>query len=159
MKVVDYTLPPLDFASLLKPILKEGRSVRFRVRGHSMRVFVEHERDEALLTSCKPEELQRGDVVLAKVTHTRIVLHRIIKVEQHQLTLQGDGNVGQVEHCPLEAVVGRVVGFYRKGNSTFVSCKSLKWKTYSCIWLSLTPFRRYLLAAYRHIWTPVFGRL
>jgi hypothetical protein len=72
------------------------------------------------------------------------------------VTLRGDGNIG-TEACRLQDVKGAVIGFYRKGRETLDRTDATKWKVYSWIWTRLFPVRRYLLAAYRRIWIPLFG--
>lgn len=124
-----------------------------------MRIFVEHERDEVLIAAPDPESLKRGDVVLAEVSDGVFVLHRIVKAEGEHLTLQGDGNVGTKEYCQRKDVLGIALGFYRKGRPEPDLTTSLKWRVYSAIWLSLTPFRRYILAAYRRLWLRFFKPL
>ncbi len=144
--------------SLLLPeivkILNEGHSVTLLLRGYSMRPFLEDGRDKALLTLA--HDVQVGDAVLAEITPKHFVLHRIIKIERNIVTLRGDGNLG-IETCKLEDVKASVIGFYRKGRKKIDKTDGKKWKIYSTIWTRLFPFRRYLLAAYRRIWIPLFG--
>lgn len=153
------TIANARFIPQIYEFLREGRTTRFRVQGWSMRPFVEHERDEVLLAPCSPSQLKVGDVVLAEVAPQQYVLHRIVNVQGNALVLQGDGNVGTVERCGREAVMGIALGFYRKGRKTPDLCRGVKWKLYSVIWLSLTPIRRYLLAAYRRLWLRWFPPL
>ena len=148
MEQYKLNIPKHIFVEEVQRLINAGHTARFRVRGWSMRIFVEHERDEVLLAPC-PELLKKGDVVLALTTEGQYVLHRIIQVKGKLLTLQGDGNVGTTEHAHVENVVGIAQGFYRKGRSTLDSVAGWKWKTYSYIWLHLTPLRRYILAFYR----------
>jgi hypothetical protein len=63
----------------------------------------------------------------------------------------GDGNVGTTEVCTINDVIGIVTLFYRKGRTKPDSVNGWKWKTYSRIWLTLTPFRRYILAIHRRL--------
>ena len=144
--------------SLLLPeivkILNEGHSVTLLLRGYSMRPFLEDGRDKALLTLA--HDVQVGDAVLAEITPKHFVLHRIIKIERNIVTLRGDGNLG-IETCKLEDVKASVIGFYRKGRKKIDKTDGKKWKIYSTIWTRLFPFRRYLVAAYRRIWIPLFG--
>lgn len=140
----------------IKAFLQEGHTARFRVRGWSMRIFVEHERDEVLLAAPQLETLKRGDVVLAEVRPSVFVLHRIIKVEGENIVLQGDGNIGTKEYCQRKNVLGIALGFYRKGREVPDLTTSLKWRVYSAIWLKLSPLRRYILGAYRRIWLSFF---
>ena len=121
-----------------------------------MRPFLEDNRDKALLIKAK--DIQVGDPVLAEVSPLHYVLHRIIQIEGDEVVLRGDGNLG-IETCRLQEVKASVVGFYRKGRQTLDRTDGMKWKIYSAIWTRLFPIRRYLLAAYRRIWIPLFGTM
>lgn len=142
-------IPKQLFVEEVRRLINAGHTARFRVRGWSMRIFVEHERDEVLLAPCHAEQLKRGDVVLALTTEGEYVLHRIVRVDGQMLTLQGDGNVGIIERTYRKDVVGIAQGFYRKGRTELDSVSGWKWRTYSSIWLFFKPFRRYLLTFYR----------
>lgn len=134
-------------------LLEEGHTVTLRLRGFSMRPFLEDNRDKALLT--KPVNPKVGDPVLAEIEPKHFVLHRIIRIEGENVTLKGDGNIG-VEHCKLKDVQGAVIGFYRKGRKTLDRTDGWKWRLYSWIWMRLSPIRRYLLGFYRRIWLKYF---
>lgn len=137
-------------------LLNEGHTVTLRLRGFSMRPFLEDSRDKALMT--KTVNPKTGDPVLAEIAPGRFVLHRIIRIENDDVTLRGDGNM-LTEHCHLEDIKASVIGFYRKGSDKLDRIDSWKWKTYSWIWTRLFPIRRYLLAVYRRIWIPLFGAI
>lgn len=135
-------------------LLDEGHTVTLQLRGFSMRPFLEDNRDKALLAKAK--DIQVGDAVLAETAPKHYVLHRIIKIQGETVTLRGDGNLG-TEVCHVNDVHGYVIGFYRKGRTKLDKTNGIKWRTYSHIWMALYPIRRYLLAAYRRIWIPLFG--
>lgn len=135
-------------------LLEEGHTVTLQLRGFSMRPFLEDNRDKALLAKAK--DIQVGDAVLAETAPKHYVLHRIIKIQGETVTLRGDGNLG-TEVCHVNNVHGYVIGFYRKGRTKLDKTNGFKWRTYSHIWMALYPIRRYLLAAYRKIWIPLFG--
>lgn len=137
-------------------ILNEGHTVTLRLKGFSMRPFLEDGRDKALLT--KPTNPKVGDPVLAEIAPKHFVLHRIIEINGDDVTLRGDGNLG-TENCKLKDVQGAVVGFYRKGRETLDRTDGHKWRVYSWLWTRLYPIRRYLLAFYRRIWIPLFGTI
>lgn len=143
-------------AMLLPEIVKlldEGHTVTLRLRGFSMRPFLEDGRDKALLI--KADNPKVGDPVLAEVDPKHFVLHRIIKIDGDQVILRGDGNLAD-EQCSIQDVKGAVIGFYRKGRETMDRTDGWKWCTYSWIWVHLYPIRRYLLAFYRRIWLKLF---
>ena len=135
-------------------LLNEGHTVTLQLRGFSMRPFLEDNRDKALLAKAK--DIQVGDAVLAETAPKHYVLHRIIKIQGETVTLRGDGNLG-TEVCHIDDVHGLAIGFYRKGRTKIDKTNGIKWRTYSHIWMALYPIRRYLLAAYRRIWIPLFG--
>ena len=146
----------LPNAELLPEIIKlinEGHQVTLRLKGYSMRPFLEDGRDKALLT--QPKTPQVGEPVLAEVAHRKYVLHRIVSIEGENVTLRGDGNLG-TEECKISDIKGAVVGFYRKGQETLTRTDGKKWKIYSWFWMRLFPVRRYLLAFYRRIWLKFF---
>jgi hypothetical protein len=135
----------------IKEVLDRGATATLRVKGYSMRLFLENERD--LVTLKKPvcSLLKPGDVVLAEDKPRHYVLHRIIKREGDNLILKGDGNVYGIEKCTVSNVIGIVTHFHRKGRNTPDAVTGWKWRTYSFIWLALSPIRRYILAIYRRI--------
>ncbi len=135
-------------------LLNEGHTVTLLLKGFSMRPFLEDNRDKALLSKAK--DIQVGDAVLAETAPKHYVLHRIIKIQGETVTLRGDGNLG-TEVCHINDVHGLAIGFYRKGRTKLDKTNGIKWRTYSHIWMALYPIRRYLLAAYRRIWIPLFG--
>ncbi|MCI6617363.1 MAG: peptidase S41 [Prevotella sp.] len=134
-------------------MLDEGHTVTLRLKGFSMRPFLENDRDKALLV--KAEAIKVGDPVLAEIRPKSFVLHRIVRIDGTSVTLRGDGNLG-TEHCRVTDVKASVIGFYRKGRDSMDRTDSAKWKVYSWIWMHLFPIRRYLLAAYRRIWLRFF---
>lgn len=133
----------------IKRTLSEGHTATFRVKGQSMRPFLENLRDVVKIERVMPELVRVNDVVLAEIAPKTYVLHRVISRVDNQLTLKGDGNVVGVEHCCDKDVIGIATAFYRKGKTSPDLVTSLKWRVYTRVWLSLTPLRRILLAIYR----------
>lgn len=151
----DIKVTGIQFANdrLLPEIVKmldDGHTVTLRLKGNSMRPFLEDGRDKALLT--KPGNVSAGDPVLAETAPGHYVLHRIISMKNGRVTLRGDGNLN-TETCRPEDIKGAVIGFYRKGNKTPDRTDGLKWRVYSFFWTRLLPLRRYLLYIYRHVST------
>jgi hypothetical protein len=159
MQQSDLEITEIQFqnAVILPEIVKmmeEGHTVTLRLRGFSMRPFLEDNRDKALMTKAVAPKV--GDAVLAEVRPKFFVLHRIISIDGDNVTLRGDGNLG-VEKCQLKDVKGFVIGFYRKGRTKLDKTNGWKWRIYSYFWTRLFPIRRYLLAFYRRIWLRLFG--
>ena len=147
-------LPNALFIPEIKRAIDEGHTTTFRVRGYSMRLFLEDRRDKVVLAPCK--EVKVGDVVLAEIQKDKYVLHRVIQKEGEHLTLMGDGNVYGTETCNTSNVIGIAIGFLRKGRNVMDTTDGKKWKIYSFFWLRLKPIRRYILAFYRRIWIKIF---
>lgn len=153
IKITEVKMPNAVLLPEIVKMLNEGHTVTLRLRGFSMRPFLEDGRDKALLT--KPEHPKVGDAVLAEIEPKHFVLHRIISIEGDKVVLRGDGNLG-TEQCTTADIKGGVLGFYRKGREKLDRTDGWKWKTYSWIWTRLYPIRRYLLAFYRRIWLKFF---
>lgn len=77
----------------IKRMLDKGHSATFRVKGYSMRPFLENERDIVKIEQTPAESIKENDVVLAEIATKKYVLHRVIDRTDNQLTLRGDGNI------------------------------------------------------------------
>lgn len=144
-----YQHKSMDNAIIIPEIIRlmnEGHTVTMRLRGYSMRPFLEDGRDKALLK--KSGTIAVGDVVLAEIAPKRYVLHRIKSIEGDKITLLGDGNLS-TESCRRGDIHGTAVCFYRKGSDRADYTSGAKWKAYSYVWPRLLPIRRYLLFIYR----------
>lgn len=124
-----------------------GAEVVFTPRGVSMLPFIRGEKDSVVLA--KISEVGVGDIVLAKLSQDRYVLHRIIGLSGDKVHLMGDGNIKGTEICKkddLQAVAVRIM----KGNR-IIDCNSPLHRRKAELWKQLLPVRRYLLAIYRRI--------
>lgn len=142
-------LPNDVFLPLVLDELRQhpGKTATINLRGRSMRPFLEDGRDKAILQLVTADECRKGDAVLAEVTPGHYVLHRIDSISNDgAVTLMGDGNLGY-EHCRIEDIRAKVVGFLRKGREKADMTNGRKWRIYSWFWTRLKPVRRYLLFA------------
>lgn len=131
--------------------IAEGHTATFRVKGRSMRAFLEDGRDQVILSPFNAGQLSKGDVVLAEISPKRYVLHRIVARNGDSLTLRGDGNLLGYEVCRVSDVIGLACGFYRKGHPKPDMTDGMKWRVYSALWPQRTFMRRIALALYRRI--------
>ena len=126
--------------------VENGESVTLPVQGHSMLPFIIGWRDCVILQTPTPPKV--GDVVLAWLHSGHYVLHRIIQIESDCVTLMGDGNIKETEHCRLEdvkALATHVVDVKGRTHDLYS-----KWRRFTAkIWWYIRPMRRYLLAIYR----------
>lgn len=131
----------------VKKLVAEGRTVTVKVKGRSMTPFLHDGTDSVVLSRCLPDELVRGDIVLASDAAGRVVLHRILKVEGNRLVLMGDGNCRGTETVKKEDVAGIVTGVVRNGHT--IDCNTTLWRMLAAMWRMALPVRPYLLAVYR----------
>jgi hypothetical protein len=122
-----------------------GKTGTINLRGYSMRPFLEHERDKAILALPK-EPCRKNDPVLAEISPGHYVLHRIVDIDGERVTLRGDGNLSE-EHCMMNDIRAVAVGFLRKGRQKPDMTSGRKWRAYSWLWTRLLPIRRWLLFA------------
>lgn len=129
-------------------LLEEGMEVTMSVKGFSMLPFIVGGRDSVVLKkySVSPERL---DIVLALTTAGNYVVHRVVKVEGDMLTLMGDGNLKGTERCAVANVLGKVVAVEYAGRK--YNPYSPTMLCLSKVWIFLKPFRRYILAVWRHL--------
>ena len=128
-------------------LIAEGYDVTLCVRGVSMRPFLEDRRDKIVLT--RPGVVKEGDAVLAEINDGKYVFHRVVDIENRQVTLKGDGNVYGTEHCDVENIVASAKLFIRKGRS--YSPDGWAWRCYSVLWPKCAMMRRVLLAIHRRL--------
>lgn len=134
----------------VKALICNGHDVTLRVRGVSMRPFLEDRRDKIVLT--RPETVRVGDAVLAEIALGKYVYHRVISIENEKVTLKGDGNVYGTEQCHIEHIVAVTKAFMRNGRS--YSPQGKAWRWYSALWPKCPFARRVLLKLYRMFKSP-----
>lgn len=138
--VANHILIP-EIASLLR----EGKRVLFTPTGSSMRPFIEGGRDTVILELLPA--VHKGDICLVQLPggdeSSHYVLHRVIQVENGQVTLQGDGNLRGIEHCRIADVLGTVVRIQTPWGRTKPLTNGLLWRT-------LFRPRWFWLKVYRH---------
>lgn len=138
-------LPNDVFLKEVKALVADGHRVTLRVRGVSMRPFLEDRRDRIVLE--KPSSPQVGDAVLAEIAPGKYVYHRIVTIKDDMVTLKGDGNIWGVEQCRIEDIAASTYAFIRKGREYFP--QGGVWRWYSFLWPQWPFARRVLLKMYR----------
>lgn len=132
-----------DLFPVIEQLLAEGKQAVFTVTGMSMWPFICHGRDKAVIESCDPKDLQKGDIVLIKRAPGSYMLHRITKMTETGLETTGDGCLHSDGEFPLDSVVAKCVAVIRKGKK--YPCDKGVFKWYSKIWMSLYPIRNVVL--------------
>ena len=154
--------PNEEWIPLICEYLTDTKPVILKLRGNSMRPFLESDRDHGFLLL--PKGLKRGDVVLAEIADKHFVLHRIDSITLNgkkikgicensdaDVTLRGDGNPVGTEKCKLKNVRAICVKV-RKKDKIYDLKTSKRWKIYSWWWTHTLFMRRYQLALYKLLW-------
>lgn len=142
-------LPNVELFERIKELVSEGHQVKFRVKGDSMNPFLIGSRDEAVVSPFTKEDIVPGTVILAKDKTGRIILHRVIRVNDTEIEMMGDGNCLGTEMTDLEHVAGVITEVVRNGR--LVSCRGRGWRMASYLWGIFRPVRRWTLAFWRRI--------
>ena len=144
-KINTLELPNEIFLKEVRTLIAEGHDVTLRVRGVSMRPFLEDRRDKVVLTRLGTVEV--GDAVLAEIAPGRYVYHRIIKIVGDMVTLKGDGNIYSTEECRMADIAAATKQLVRRGRT--YSPEGRAWRWYSALWPDNVFARRVLLKLYR----------
>ena len=130
-------------------LIAEGNTVSITVKGYSMNPFLAHLRDQITLGPWTDSDIRRGTVAMVRDLRGNVLIHRIIRREGNIIILEGDGNIGQQEKATLESIAGIMHSITRKNR--IYSSKSLIWRAYSWIWMTLKPVRVYPLVLWRKL--------
>lgn len=150
-------IPNHIFLEEVRVQLNAGHSATFRVKGWSMRPFLEHARDKVLLVSPNKRQVKNGEVILALTIDNRYVLHRVVSIDSSgNCHLSGDGNVHGKEKCTPENVIGVAQGFYIGESEHYYDVDGWVWRCYSYFWMHTSLIRRWLLLVYR-VFFKLFG--
>lgn len=102
---------------LMRAVLEKGSRIRLRVRGKSMKPFIQ-DGDQITLAPLSHRPLSLGDVVAfcrSNEQQKRLVIHRIVDRQENGFVIQGDGVSCESEVVLPFDILGRVVEVRRKG--------------------------------------------
>ena len=118
--------------------LLEGKKVRLRSRGDSMRPFIRDVVDVIILAPVG--RLRKGNIVLARIDGDNFVIHRIVNFSKDKVILAGDANLFVEEICDRKEVYGIAEGILRDGKEySLISYKSV---LLAYVWRLTLPLRR-----------------
>lgn len=132
-----------EFFSWVESEIADGRSVIFRVKGDSMLPLLRSGKEKVVLYPCRNGEPKKGDIILFRYKG-RHLLHRIVKKENHNYLLQGDGVCTSYEECAEKDVIGIVREVCHPSGKT-VLVNSLSWQLAGHLWLCMGTRRGILL--------------
>ena len=136
------------FFAQVESEIAAGRSVRFKVKGHSMYPLLRNNKDEVTLSPLTRDPAVM-DIVLFRY-RGKHVLHRIIAIEGNTYTIQGDGIYLSCEKCTRKDIIG-VVTQIHKNNGLEINTSLGILRFNSWCWYKLFFMRRLILGALRRI--------
>ena len=136
------------FFAQVESEIAAGRSVRFKVKGHSMYPLLRNGKDEVTLSPLEKVP-SVNDIVLFRYRGKHI-LHRIISIEGDTYTIQGDGIYISCEKCTREDIIGVVTKIHKK-NGLEINTSWGLFRFNSWCWYKLFFMRRFILAVLRKI--------
>jgi signal peptidase len=137
------------FFAWVESEIRSGRSVRFRVKGNSMRPLLRNGKEEVVVEPCGKQVLKPGHVILFRQSG-RYVLHRIIQKRGSHYLMQGDGVCRFYEECEETDIIGVVRRVYRPSGK-MIETDSVGWRLGSRLWLRLGRFRGVVLCVLNRV--------
>lgn len=134
---------------LISEILSQGQCAKITVTGNSMFPFLRDGIDSVELTKGSFQQLSRGDIVMIRRTSGEYIMHRIIRKEINFFFMVGDAQ--QWVEGPLypEQVVAIVTAIWRKDKR--IDCSNRWWRCLTNLWLTILPYRYFILKLHRGI--------
>lgn len=115
--VNDPNLSDGQLAGLARDILAAGRSIHFRVRGGSMRPFIQ-DGDLLEIKPVKTSDIRRGDILLYHFDRKQLLVHRVVRIYRTagdgeaslatSFILQGDALLSPDGCIAADDIIGRV---------------------------------------------------
>lgn len=126
-------------------------SLTYRNTGTSMMPLLKEGRDLFTVAGKGESRCCRGDVVLYR-RGEEYVLHRIIRVREHDYVILGDNCVRKETGITDADIIGVMTGFVHRGREH--SVKETGYRLYSGFWMGIAPVRIPLQKAIHriHLW-------
>jgi hypothetical protein len=135
--------PNIQMLDLIEDLLKEGKTVRLKIKGGSMSPLLKDGLTQVDLSSPLNKEIKPGALVLFKYGEG-FILHRIIRRKNNNLVIRGDNLFQSQEKAEIKDVIGIVRNIVNPSGSVIYS-NSIRWKLISQSWLLLRPFLKGIL--------------
>jgi phage repressor protein C with HTH and peptisase S24 domain len=143
--------PNIQMLGLIEDLLKEGKTVRLKVKGSSMYPLLKDDLTQVDLSSPLSKEIKPGAVVLFRYGEG-FILHRIIVRKDNNLVIRGDNLFQPLEFAEIKDVIAMVRNIIQPSGSVIQS-NSLRWKLISQSWLMIRPFLKGILVVKNRIKT------
>ncbi|MEH6305842.1 S24 family peptidase [Olivibacter sp. CPCC 100613] len=121
-------------------MLDDGKEVRIRIKGNSMRPFIQ-DGDTVLLSAYQGGTLQLGSNVLAR--HQRkYVFHRYVGKKNGQIVLAGDGNLVLREYINPTAIIAVALVHFPQNSAKEINLNHSHARFRGLIWYHIRLIRR-----------------
>ncbi|MEI8173690.1 MAG: signal peptidase I [Deltaproteobacteria bacterium] len=135
---------PLSNANLLKlsnDLLERGTSIRFRVKGFSMRPFI-RDGDFIIVAPVENSSISLGDVVFFFSDDDQVIVHRVIRKYKSNggisMMVKGDATFGLPDKVDSRNILGKVVVIERNGHIKNLNTKF--YRTLNLLFAVISPF-------------------
>lgn len=129
-----------DYFAEVQHILREGKEVRIRVKGSSMRPFI-RDGDTVLLRAYQGQSLALGSNILAK-DKDKFVFHRFVGKKNDQYILAGDGNLVLREYVGAADIIAIAYTHYPQDKDKSVAIDRLWPRLRGLGWYHIRLLRR-----------------
>lgn len=135
----------MEYLSVVRELVKEGKSVPVLVSGSSMTPFLIHARDMVLMSPID-RKLKKGDIVCFQRPDGRFVLHRIIYVKPEGYYIVGDNQTDIEGPVPKDRIFALITRVKRKDE--WLGPEDFRWKFFEKVWIRILPLRGPVSRAY-----------
>lgn len=122
----------------IKDTLESGATVPLTVTGSSMMPLLKPHRDIVWLEKCDAEQIKNGDILLFEREGGKPVLHRVVKIKNDRLIMNGDA-LDWSEVIRKSQVAARVKKIERDGKT--IDCDSKALRLWDAAWYVTRPIR------------------
>lgn len=132
-----------NYFAEVQRILREGKEVRIRVKGNSMRPFIQ-DGDTVLLRAYSGTTVPLGSNILAK-DKDKFVFHRLVGKKNGQYILAGDGNLVLREYIEATDIIAIAYLHYPKNYESSIAIHR-PWARFRGLgWYYMRLFRRLVI--------------
>lgn len=109
--------------------------------GVSMQPMLRQDRDTVIIHPVSGR-LRRGDIAVYRYPSGKYVMHRVIRVREHDYVIRGDNLLRTETGITDDMILGKLTGFIRRDKQ--YSLDALRFRLFGSIWMRLFPIRRFL---------------
>jgi len=121
-------------------MLNEGKEVRIRIKGDSMRPFIQ-DGDSVILKTYRGEPLRLGSNILAK-HEGKYVFHRYVGKKNAQIVLAGDGNLVLQEYINLPDIIAVALVHFPQNSAKEINLNHNRARFRGLVWYHIRLLRR-----------------